>query len=472
MNIPGRTASSRSQLDRLVVSNNLEWGLQPERQSLPEFTPPARGERFPAEDAALAWSGDRKLVLTRYPVDELLAADLSAILGYQSLACRALTSAQPGNSICTDLAADERTLAQVVELLDDGPADGPVAVESFGATPEYARLVAAIAKRARRPVVDLMTPADHLDCARSLDSKVAARRYFQAALPQSPGLRLTRAAVVRCGPGLLRQVHDALQAFGPAIMKTEFGAGGNSMGVITGSRRLQKSVGRILPDGYDGELLVEEFLGSPGDILAVSYNGMVQDDGKTYTLCAGRHFLHAGKFYMGSSLGVGAMPDDCAAKVRKAGEAVGEATAASGYRGPLNVDFLYRESDGTLFPLEINPRRGLGGILADMCICLFGQGYEKAVSAVVVHSLPVSNAITTYAQLRDSLLRRGFFGRESEGMVILPYSMSALAAKSEFGLAVFGTDGTSAEAALGEITGYLAPRPRRIRFPRAFAVAG
>ncbi|MGH3122169.1 MAG: hypothetical protein ACRDND_14245, partial [Streptosporangiaceae bacterium] len=198
--IPGQNASTRSQVDRLIVNNILEWGLQPERQSLPEFNPPAPGERFPAEDAALAWSGDRKLVLTRYPVDELLAADLSAILGYQSLAYRALTSAQPGNSICTDLAADDRTLAQVVELLDDGPADGPVRVESFGVTPEYARLVAAIRKRAKRAVIDLMTPEDHLDCARSLDSKVQAREYFQAALPQCPGLRLTRAAVVRNGP--------------------------------------------------------------------------------------------------------------------------------------------------------------------------------------------------------------------------------------------------------------------------------
>ena len=465
--IPGQTVPPRSQLDRLVVSNILEWGLQPERQSLPEFTLPARSGPFPAEDAALAWSGDRKLVLTRYPVDELLAADLSVILGYQSLACQALTSAQPGNSICTDLAADEATLAHVVELLDDGTADGsadgPVMVESFGATPEYARLVAAISKRAKRPVIDLMTPEEHLDCARSLDSKVQAREYFQAAVPHSPGLRLTRAAVVRSGPGLLQQVHDAVQAFGPAIMKTDFGAGGNSMGIIKGRRRLRKSVSRVLPDGYDGELLLEEYLGSPRDILSVSYNGMVQDDGTTYTLAAGRHFLQAGKFYMGSSVGVGAMPGDCAAKVREAGEAIGAVTAAGGYRGPLNVDFLYRESDGALFPLEINPRRGLGGILADMCISQFGQGYEKAVSAVVVHSLPVSAAITTYAQLRDSLLRKGLFGRESKGLVILPYSMSALAAKSEFGLAVCGIDGTSAEAALGEITGYLAPRPRRIR---------
>ena len=140
--IPGQSDLCRPELHRLVVSNILEWGLQPERQSLPEFTPPARGERFPAEDAALAWSGDRKLVLTPYPVDELLAADLSAILGYQNLAYRAMSSAQPGNSICTDLAADEPALAQVVELLDDSSADGPVAVESSGphrSTPAWSR---------------------------------------------------------------------------------------------------------------------------------------------------------------------------------------------------------------------------------------------------------------------------------------------------------------------------------------------
>ena len=402
-------------------------------------------------------------MLTRYPVDELLAADLSAILGYQSLACRALTSAQPGNSLCTDLAADERTLAQVVELLDDGSADGPVAVESFGATPEYARLVAAIGKRAKREVIDLMTPEDHLDCARSLDSKVQARDYFQAALAQCPGLRLTRAAVVRSGPGLLQEVHDALQAFGPAIIKTEFGAAATRWG----SSRAAAGCGSRSAGFSRMATMANCSSRSSSDRPGISFRSPITGWSRTtaaiYTLCAGRHYLHAGKFYLGSISGVGAMPDDCAAKVRKAGEAIGEATAAGGYRGPLNVDFLYRASDGGLFPLEINPRRGLGGILADMCICQFGQGYEKAVSAVAVHSLPVSSTITTYAQLRDSLLRKGFFGRESRGMVILPYSVSTLAAKSEFGLAVFGTDGTSAEAALGEITRYLDPRPRRIR---------
>ncbi len=248
-----------------------------------------------------------------------------------------------------------------------------------------------------------------------------------------------------------------MQALGPVIVKTEYGAGGNAMAIIDHARSLRKAITKLLPPDYDGELLVEEFLGTGRNALSVSYNGMVQEDGKTFTLSAGRHFLLADKFYHGSDLGIGSMPDDCAEKVRSAGEAVGQVAASFGYRGPLNIDFIYRESDGTLFPLEINPRRTLGASMADICIGLYGQGYEKAVSAVARHSVPVNPTLTTYAEVRDSLLRKGLFGRESKGLVIFPYMVSSLAVNSVIGLLVVGTDGTSAEAALGEITGYLAP---------------
>lgn len=460
MHMPVPDSPLQSRFDRLIMSNILEWGLQPERRGLPEFTPPAAGERFPVEEMGLYWSGDRKIVVTRHPMEEMHVADLSAILGYESLICRASPAGQPGYSICTDLAADDRALAQVIELLDDGPTDGPVTVEAFGATPEYSRLVASIRKRSKRTVIDLMTQDNYLEFARSLDSKLQAREYFQAALPQC-AMRLTRALTLRNGPDLLQQVQDAMETLGPVIVKTEFGAGGNAMAIIEGSRSLRKTLTRILPAGYAGDLLVEEFLGSGKNALSVSYNGTVQDDGKTFTLSAGRHFLYADKFFLGACLGVGSVPDDCAVKIRSAGEAIGQVAASIGYRGPLNVDFIYRESDGTLFPLEINPRRALGGTLADICISLFGEGYEKAVSAVVHHSVAVHRTITTYAELRDCLLQKGWFGRETKGLVILPYMVTSLAAKSVVGLVVVGTDGTSAEAALGDITGYLGRRHRR-----------
>jgi hypothetical protein len=458
---PGPNAPAKSRFDRLILSNILEWAQQPERQPLPQFSALPGSQRFPEEEMALYWSGDHKIVVTRHPMDDTHIADISAILGYESLIFRTVPSGQPGHSICADLAADERAFTDVIELLDNSPADGPVTVEAFGSTPQYSHLVTIIGKNSRRPVIDRMTPDSYLESSRRLDSKVLAREYFEAARPRCAALRLTRALTVSGGPDLRKHVRHALKALGPVIVKTDFGAGGQAMGIVTSRWLLRRKLSRIVPAGYDGDLLIEEFLGTGDEALSVSYNGLVQDDGTTYSLCAGRHILQAGKYYMGSYLGLGAMPDDCAAQVQSAGEAIGQVAGSIGYRGPLNIDFLYRASDGAIFPLEINPRRSLGASLAEMCISLFGQGYQKSVSAVALHSVPVHPGITSYAGLRDVLLRRGLFGRETTGLVILPYMVSSLALNSNIGLAVVSTDGTPVAAAADEIGAYLSqPGPK------------
>jgi hypothetical protein len=71
----------------------------------------------------------------------------------------------------------------------------------------------------------------------------------------------------------------------------------------------------------------------------------------------------------------------------------------------------------------------------------------------------VHPSITKYSDLRDSLLRKGLFGRETKGLVILPYMVSSLAPSSIIGMAVVGTEEDSAQAALDEITRYLAHEP-------------
>jgi hypothetical protein len=303
-----------------------------------------------------------------------------------------------------------------------------------------------------------MTPAEYLHMNRSLDSKLQVREYFETARTGCAAMCLTRAFPVRHGTDLRAQVQQALQALGPAIMKTEFGAGGHALTVIDGTGDARKAVAGLLSSGYAGDLLIEEFLGAAPNILSVSYNGIITEDGKTFSLCAGAHILSSGKYYLGSHLGVGAMPEDCGPKVRAASEAIAAAVASAGYRGPLNIDFLYRQSDGALFPLEINPRRTLGATLADICISLFGLGYEKTVSAAAMHSIPVHRAIRTYPELRDALLRKGWFGRETAGLVVLLHTVGALASESAIGLAVLGLDGTSAAEGLSEITGYLGRR--------------
>jgi hypothetical protein len=164
---------------------------------------------------ALYWSGDHKIVVTRHPMDDTHTADLSAILGYENLICRTVATGPPGHSICADLAADERALSGVIELLDNSPADGPVTIEAFGSTPQYSRMATTIRKNSRRPVIDRMTPDSYLESSRRLDSKVLARDYFEAALPKCAALRLTQARTVGGAPDLHKHVRHALA---PVVM--------------------------------------------------------------------------------------------------------------------------------------------------------------------------------------------------------------------------------------------------------------
>ena len=62
-------------------------------------------------------------------------------------------------------------------------------------------------------------------------------------------------------------------------------------------------------------------------------------------------------------------------------------------------------------------------------------------------------------------MRRGFFGSETPGLMVLPYMVSSLAATSVVGLVVVSTDGTPAGDALGEITGYLIREARGLADP-------
>jgi hypothetical protein len=442
--------------ERLVLSNILEWGIQPERQGLPEFRPPADSGQFAAEDMALYWSGDRKVVVTRHAMNALHIEDSQQILGYENLSCIALRAEHPGNSLCADLAADEQALADLVEALDADPGDVPLSVEAYGSTHEYARLIASIRERSKRVIDDQMTEERYLEFLPSLDSKVQVRDFFSAALHGHGTMRLTRAFTARRGSDLLKYVQCALPVLGRVIVKADFAAGGRNMAVIESAESLGDDITSFLPAGYDEDLLVEEYLGSEKDVVAVGYNGMLRRDGEVATPSVGRHVLYAGKVYIGTSQGLGAVPPDCTEKVHRAGQAIGRVVASFGYRGPLNIDFLYRESDGTIFPIEINPRRTVTGSLADICIQLFGQGWDKTVSAVARRRVPVHPSITKYSDLRDSLLRKGLFGRETKGLVVLPYMVSSLAPSSIIGLAVVGTEEGSAQAALDEITHYLA----------------
>jgi Carbamoyl-phosphate synthase L chain, ATP binding domain len=450
--------TSRSRPQRLAFGNDLEWDIQPGRSSSPGNKPVAGSGAFGPGDMTLFWSGDNKIVVTQQAMGTQFLDDCRAILGYENLTHLAAGAVEPSHSLSEDVMGDDRVLTRLAELLDGGPDDGPVYVESYAATPEYAALVANIRARLSRPVTDLMTPED-LELISILDSKIQAREFFSAAAGSS-SIRLTRAFTARRGSDLARLAESVLRVIGPVIVKADFGAGGHDMTLVKSPASLRDDIAGLLSSALDSDFLIEEYLKSPsGDVLPVAYSGAVGHDGEVSTIGTCRQFFFAEWRHVGSHVGIGAMPPGCSDKVFQAGEAIAKIAGSFGYRGPLNIDFLYRDSDFMLFPLEMNPRRCLSATLGDICMQIFGLGYEKTVSAMAKRWVPVHPSIASYGRLRDTLLSRGLFARETEGLVILPYMVTTLPESSIIGLAVLGTDPTTVDSAFSEVTHLLAQPP-------------
>jgi hypothetical protein len=438
---------------RLVIGNALEWVMQPERRRLPGSKPPVGGLPYPDDDMALFWSGDNKVVMTRHRLNRLHVDDCREILDYKNVHCATPGPAGFSNSICADLADDDQSLGELADLLGDGPA----LVEAYGATPEYARLIATLRARSGGPIRDCMTPREYLALLPWLDSKIRVREFFAAApIPRSSPVRLTRAFTVRTGSELDHYVRSALAVLGPIMIKADFGFGGHAMDVIDDIAALSDQIKAFLRPGYGSEFLIEEYIGSGDQFLPLCYTGMVTHEGETATSSVGRELQYSTRYYAGAYIGADSMPTDYAGPVRIAGEAVGQVISRFGYRGSFTLDMLCRKDDASIFLLEINPRQALPSTLGDICIQLFGRDYGRTVSAVARRRVPVHPSISSYPWLRDFLAARDLFGRTAEDLIVLPYLVNSLAESSIVGLAVAGKDSSVIDAALSDITRYLA----------------
>jgi hypothetical protein len=449
-------ADSRRYPRRFVIGNALEWVLQPERRGFPGSKPPSAGEPYPDDDMALFWSGDDKVVVTRHPMGRLFVDDCRSILGYQNVSSASPKSEVLGNFICGEIASSERLLHEVIELLD-GPESEPILVEAYGSTPEYGRLVAALRARSPRAVADCMTPADRQRYIPILDSKIRVREFFDVAMSShSSPARLTRAFTARGAPELHGYAESALPLLGPLMIKADFGFGGHAMALIDNVKSLGEQLAELIHQNYDCEFLIEEHIGSGGDTISLCYTGVVGQDGEITTSSVGRELQYSVRFYAGAHIGLGSMPAAYTESVRRAGEAVGKVISSFGYRGSFTLDLICRETDSSLFLLEVNPRQALPSTLGDICIQLFGPDYGNKVSAIARRWIPVHPSIAEYSKLRDFLIGKGLFGREERDLVILPYMVNSLARSSVIGLAVAGTDNGAIEAALDEIQNRLA----------------
>ncbi|UJW31008.1 hypothetical protein L3Q67_38405 [Saccharothrix sp. AJ9571] len=143
------------------------------------------------------------------------------------------------------------------------------------------------------------------------------------------------------------------------VLKAVHGVGGSGTLVVTpelvagwgGVRAFRR---RMRRSRVAGEVVVEQFVAATGPCRDVTVDGVVAADGGVHLVGAGVMDVD-GTRYAGVLIGEGVLPAPTGRVAARFGLRVGEALAASGYRGWFDVDFVPAPA-GRLAPTEINCR--------------------------------------------------------------------------------------------------------------------
>jgi biotin carboxylase len=310
------------------------------------------------------------------------------------------------------------------------------------------------------PVESTITKSEDGAIVPYLDSKIGARKTIGTSILPIEHLRQPRAVIIETEAaqslsGLLR---SALSAIGPAMVKSNYGYGGKAMTYIEDEASIREKLEEVAEYLQYDAIVVEEYIGMPGELIPVAYNGFVASNSTVTTKSVGRQLIETGKYFSGSRLGIGALPAGCCTAARAAGIAIGTAIASLRFRGWFNVDFLYRPRSHEIFPIEINPRRSGSATIAEMCSQVFGPTYESQVSAIAVEKVPIARHINDYQMLRDALESVSLFGSVDRDLKLVPYIVSSITDNATAGIAVLGPDPSTVRDVFAAATEILSPK--------------
>ncbi|QFU91099.1 hypothetical protein [Amycolatopsis sp. YIM 10] len=227
-------------------------------------------------------------------------------------------------------------------------ADGPLL--AWGHTTGTDRLLSATG---RGPG----TGAAALAAGRRWESKAAANELFGELADDGilvPGQQRF-ASLGEAAAKAARSAGDGVSV----VLKAVHGVGGSGTLVVTpelvaewgGARAFRR---RMRRSRVAGEVVVEQFVAATGPCRDVTVDGVVAPDGGVHLVGAGVMDVD-GTRYSGVLIGPGVLPAPLGRVAARFGLRVGEALAASGYRGWFDVDFVSAPAD-RLAPTEINCR--------------------------------------------------------------------------------------------------------------------
>lgn len=417
----------------VVIANVLEafYAFLRRDVNLPRQNLHVQSEQF-ASDRALLWTGYPKLVVTTYPVPSL--DYLRNKIGYQETS--QINPTYPSDCLCSDILREDILFSKLIEYAGQSRT---LTLIPYCNTPQFFELVDALRNRGGVCIKLPETPRpDNYWLVHYLDTKAGFRSLISHWISELP---------VQIPLGFICQTpQEALQTINwfhshnrSCLLKANTGENGYGNEVISPGQfsSQEKIIENILSNPLFGsDLMICEELVQSEHVISPSFEGFVppfQEGDPRMTYISLQLFHEFGDFD-GVLISKRHRDEEWYTNLKHAGLQIGVRLQQLGYVGYYDIDAIV-DNKGTLYLLEINPRRTGGTHVDSLAKHVFGpEYYEKIV--LLSNDSTDSGSATTFDQL-STILERVLFPIGNKNYGLVPTITSSLTEK-KFGYILIG----------------------------------
>lgn len=351
-------------------------------------------------DRAILWgAGDKKIVLTSYPIPHLEYAVKS--LGYIEL--RNFSPQFPTESLCTDILLDKQLFNTIVSHLSKY---AEIRLMSYVASTQLAILIDALSSAGLNLVLgETPVSADGLEISRRFSTKAGFRSMFEQWDSSKHGLAMPTGIICHTADEAVQETIRRLGEGRSCLCKADKGESGIGLLWFKSSENLTADLvkERIIGEAAFGDdpIIVEDLIYPPEDLSSTAHSPSIeayisQAGDVDITYSCGQLFEASGHFtgvYIGSDL----LSEDISRQMKVAIEYLGQKLATQGYRGYFDLDFVI-DNKYQVFVVEGNPRRTGGTHLHDLATFLFGTRYFDRF-VLLTRSSKISSTLTKWEEV-------------------------------------------------------------------------
>lgn len=389
---------------------------------------------------SLFWGEGNKLIITPFPVQEVLLKKANEVLGLVNV--ENLYPLKTDISLSSAIIQDKKLFNKLKNVIKENP---QVTLSSYAHTPEFAFLVGELKKEGLHFNLD-QNPLENCDwLVTYLGSKIGFRSEILKLQKNYKSILTPQFFICRSKEEVEKISSWFCENKTSCVVKVPSGEGGWGIIIVDCNEYFTKiERERIIRSKMNedsiwdnGPYLVEEFIqsNSKNNLNSPSIEFFIDNQGATATYACNQIVDKAGRF-IGVTLGKDCIEVKTKRVLHRVGKVIASRYYELGYRGFFDIDFIM-SSEGKAYPIETNIRRTGGTHVFDLTQKIFGRNWINKAAVLSSDTFRYGDRVLPVEKILEKVSSISFpIDGEKKGVVITISSID----QPVFGFIIFATN--------------------------------